>query len=160
MRILLERQYEQVFSSNASAGHRPVILQLACQYELPACLNLARRERSHVHDYTKDSTWLTIRERETLLCTSARFGTQDDWGEIEALYKGSNVAAEQESLLGAMACSRKVFALERVLTWIFDGMGNRQHNVQRAFAAVTSNPVGYQPALSFVSKNIQLIRNL
>uniref|UniRef100_A0A6P4F3G2 Aminopeptidase n=1 Tax=Drosophila rhopaloa TaxID=1041015 RepID=A0A6P4F3G2_DRORH len=159
MRILLERQFEKVISSKSLGNmtHRPMILRLACQYELPACLNLARQE--FAKGTPAKAGWMTIREREMVFCTAVKFGTESDRDTVEAMYQRSNFAAEQESLLTALACSRNTFALERVLKWTFESVGVRKHNARRTFKAVVSNTVGYRLAKKYVSANMQLIRN-
>ncbi|KAI8035012.1 hypothetical protein M5D96_012235 [Drosophila gunungcola] len=162
MRILLERQFVRLLSSDLShnsgnMSHRPVILRLACQYELPACVSLARRE--FVKGTPAKAGWMTIRERETVFCTAVKFGTEADRDAVELMYQRSNSAAEQESLLTALACSRNTFALERVLKWTFESVGVRRHNARRTFKAVVANTVGYGLAMKYVSANVELIRN-
>ncbi|XP_017119393.1 aminopeptidase N [Drosophila elegans] len=162
MRILVERQFERLLSSDLShssgnMSHRPVILRLACQYELPACVSLARRE--FVKGTPAKADWMTIRERETVFCTAVKFGTEADRDAVESMYMRSNSAAEQESLLTALACSRNTFALERVLKWTFESVGVRRNNARRTFKAVVANTVGYRLAMKYVSANVDLIRN-
>ncbi|XP_017074500.1 aminopeptidase Ey [Drosophila eugracilis] len=159
MRLLLERQFQQVSTDLTSGNmtHRPLILGLACQYELPACVSLARRE--FVKATPAKSGWMTIREWETVLCAAVRFGTEADRETVELMFQRSNFAAEQQSLLTALACSRNPFALDRVLRWIFETAGPRKHNAWRTFKTVVSNPVGYDLAKRYVSTNMQHIRN-
>ncbi|KAH8276019.1 hypothetical protein KR018_012517 [Drosophila ironensis] len=161
MRVLLKRQFDEL-SENPTViagklNHRPVILELACQYELPACLNLSRMEFGKRR---KERGWMTIRERETIFCMAVRFGTEADWTVVDSMYHRSNVAAEQESLLTALACSRNIFSLERVLKRTFETAGIRIQNVKRAFLAVVSNPIGYRIATTYVQQNIASIKNL
>ncbi|KAH8368213.1 hypothetical protein KR084_008558 [Drosophila pseudotakahashii] len=162
MRLLLERQFERVLSSyltNSSGNmtHRPVILRLACQYEVPACVSLARRE--FAKETPVKAGWMTIAERETVFCTAVKFGTEADRDAVESMYQRSNFAAEQETLLTALACSRNAFALERVLKWTFESVGIRKHNARRSFSAVVANDVGYGLAKKYVTANMQHIRN-
>ncbi|XP_016951841.1 thyrotropin-releasing hormone-degrading ectoenzyme isoform X3 [Drosophila biarmipes] len=162
MRLLLERQFQRVLSlylSNSSGNmtHRPLILQLACQYEVPACVSLARREFEK--GTPAKAGWMTIRERETVFCTAVKFGTEAEREAVESMYHNSNFAAEQESLLTALACSRNAFALERVLKWTFESVGIRRHNARKTFMAVVSNSVGYSLAMKYVATNMQYIRN-
>lgn len=162
MRLLLERQFKRVISSDltSSSGnmtHRPVIIRLACEYELPACVSLARRE--FMKGTPEKGGWMTIRERETVVCTAVKFGTEGDRDMVESMYKRSNFAAEKESLLTALACSRNVFALQRVLIWTFESSGVRKQNARRTFKAVVSNSMGYRLAKKYVSVNMQNIRN-
>ncbi|XP_043661164.1 aminopeptidase Ey [Drosophila teissieri] len=162
MRHLLERQFQRVLSSDlaSSSGnmsHRPVIIRLACEYELPACVSLARRE--FMKGAPTVDGWMTIRERETLVCTAVKFGTEGDRDTVESMYKRSNFAAEKESLLTALACSRNVFALQKVLVWTFESSGVRKQNARRTFKAVVSNSMGYRLAKKYVSAHMQSIRN-
>ncbi|XP_033168800.1 aminopeptidase N [Drosophila mauritiana] len=162
MRLLLERQFKRVLSSDltSSSGnmtHRPVIIRLACEYELPACVSLARREFKK--GTPEKGGWMTIQERETVVCTAVKFGTEGDRDTVESMYKRSNFAAEKESLLTALACSRNVFALQRVLIWTFESSGVRKQNARRTFKAVVSNSMGYRLAKKYVSVNMQNIRN-
>jgi len=137
--------------------HRPVILQLACQYEVPSCVSLARREFEK--GTPAKAGWMTIQERETVFCTAVKFGTEAEREAVESMYYNSNFAAEQESLLTALACSRNAFALKRVLKWTFESVGIRRHNARRTFNAVVSNSVGYGLAMKYVATNMQYIRN-
>ncbi|EDV34665.2 uncharacterized protein Dana_GF21433 [Drosophila ananassae] len=167
IRNLVRRQFDKELSENRTINkeekmsHRPVILQLSCQYELPACLSLARREFARISatpSHRKDG-WMSIREQETVFCTAVRFGTEADWGVVDGLYQRSIFAAEQESLLSALACSRNIYYLERSLKWTFQSVGVRKQNAKRVFRAIVSNPLGYRIATEYVSKNIQLIKN-
>lgn len=103
---------------------------------------------------------MSIREQETVFCTAVRFGTEADWGVVDGLYQRSIFAAEQESLLSTLACSRNIFYLERSLKWTFQSVGVRKQNAKRVFRAIVSNPLGYRIATEYVSKNMQLIKNL
>ncbi|XP_017045746.1 aminopeptidase N isoform X2 [Drosophila ficusphila] len=156
MRMLVERQFTQLLSSG-NMTHRRVILRLACEYELPACVSLARRE--FAKGSAMKASWMTVRERETVFCTAVKFGTEDDRDELEKMYQRSNSAAEQEWLLTALACSRNPFGLERVLRWTFEDDGIRKHNAKRTFKALVYNPVGYSLAKQYVSENMQHIRD-
>ncbi|KAH8324091.1 hypothetical protein KR074_002887 [Drosophila pseudoananassae] len=165
MRNLVKRQFDKEFAENRTinkeekVSHRPVILQLACQYELPACLSLARKEFAGISaaPWPRKGGWMSVREQETVLCTAVRFGTDMDWDVVDGLYQRSNFTAEQESLLSALACSRNIYALERMLKRSFQGVGVRKS--KRAFRAIVSNPLGYRIAIDYISKNIQLVKN-
>ncbi|XP_017088041.2 aminopeptidase Q [Drosophila bipectinata] len=165
MRNLVKGQFDKEFGANRTinkeekVSHRPVILQLACQYELPACLSLARREFAEISaaPWPREGGWMSIREQETVLCTAVRFGTDVDWDVVDGLYQRSNFTAEQESLLSALACSRNIYALERMLKSSFQSDGVRKS--KRAFRAIVSNPLGYRIAIDYISENIQLVKN-
>ena len=51
--------------------------------------------------------------RATVACTGVKEGGEEAWNEVWGKYQESNVATEQSYYLGALACTREVWLLNK-----------------------------------------------
>ncbi|XP_016951611.1 thyrotropin-releasing hormone-degrading ectoenzyme [Drosophila biarmipes] len=158
MRSVLQPKFDELFNPKAPGNHSDlmgIILQLSCQMDLSSCANLALKEFAGL---SLQSNSIPVDRRGTIYCTAIQFGTEADWTLLRRLYKRSNVAEERRIILGALACSRENWALEKLLGLAFGSRYMPKDDVLLIFTAVAQNPLGYVLAKKYLMDNIKAIR--
>nr|XP_016942515.2 thyrotropin-releasing hormone-degrading ectoenzyme isoform X2 [Drosophila suzukii] len=162
MRTVLQPKFDELFNPKTQAAGRgkstdlmAIILQMACQMDLGSCANLALKEFAGL---SLEANRIPVDQRGTIYCTAIQFGTEADWTFLRRLYKRSNVAEERRIILGALACSRENWALEKLLGMAFGSRYMPKDDVLLIFSAVAQNPLGYVLAKNYLVDNIKAIR--
>ncbi|XP_076258211.1 suppressor of ER stress-induced death [Rhynchophorus ferrugineus] len=92
--------------------------------------------------------------RETVYCTAIADGGQEEWNFAWNRYLNTNVGADEEIILSALACSKEIWILSRYLEWsLTENLGIRKHDAVRVFAAVAENPIGQDLVYRFMKTN-------
>nr|XP_017002341.2 thyrotropin-releasing hormone-degrading ectoenzyme isoform X2 [Drosophila takahashii] len=161
MRGVLQTKFDELFEPKTRAAAtakstdlKGIILTLSCQTDLGSCSNMALKEFAAV---TLEANSIPVDQRETIYCTAIQFGTEADWTLLRRLYKRSNVAEERRIILGALACSRENWALEKLLGLAFGSPYMPKEDVYLIFSAVAQNPLGFALAKRYLIDNIKAI---
>jgi len=164
MRTVLQPKFDELFNPKTQAAGKDksknlmaIILQMSCQMDLGSCANLALKEFAGLN---LEANRIPVDQRGTIYCTAIQFGTEADWTFLRRLYKRSNVAEERRIILGALACSRENWALEKLLGLAFGSRYMPKDDVLLIFSAVAQNPLGYVLAKNYLVDNIKAIRKL
>lgn len=89
--------------------------------------------------------------RDDVYCAAIREGEEDDWNFALSEYLKTNIAAEKDTLLKALGCSKKKWILSKYLNMMLtNDSGVRKQDGVKLFKAVAQNPLGHQLAFDFL----------
>ncbi|XP_052844757.1 aminopeptidase Ey-like [Drosophila gunungcola] len=139
---------------------KTTVANWACWFEVSDCVPQAlayfRNWRSVANPDEDNPVPLGVRS--IVYSTSIEHGSDEDWEFLWARYLKSNVAAEKQTIMDALACSQEVWVLQRYLEKIFDSKGDiRKQDSASVFQSIASNPVGFLLAKKYLMDNVDFI---
>ncbi|XP_030381880.1 aminopeptidase N-like [Scaptodrosophila lebanonensis] len=158
VRLLIEPQFRKIFGkdtngSNASKAMMRLVMQIACNFDLPQCLERASKKFA---DFIANKTKIPEDQRDVVFCTAIRMGSESEWTTLHRLFAASKVSNERSVMLAGLGCSRDTWALEKVLRWAFEAKS--KHITVQTFQSVVRNSVGYFLAKSYLFANMKNIK--
>lgn len=157
LRGLIQPMYEKLTFEESDTDdhvtqlHRSLILQWACNLGHEDCIETAK---SKFRTLQEASTHLSPNLQSVTYCTALRNGGEKEWKFLWDKYVESNYATEQSLILTALGCTTDQTLIDGYLKKsIEDRVNIRRQDAASVFAAVYSNPDGFQLAFNFLQEN-------
>jgi len=125
-------------------------MSLACDYSYQPCINdTLRRYREWMNMPSRNIIPTDIRS--TVYCTAIQHGGRAEWDFAYRQYRSSNMAAEKDRLLHAMACSRVPWILSRYIHIAWSNISKQ--DTLNTLAYISIGPLGNQLVWNYIISN-------
>ncbi|XP_043210450.1 aminopeptidase N-like [Amphibalanus amphitrite] len=149
--------YDRIgFEERPSDSHidhltRNHVVVWACSMGHPDCISKAVNMFKRWMEDPDNASIIPVNIRSSVFCTALHQGGLTEWEFVWRRFNESNVESERQKLLKALACTNKIWLLNRMLGWLTAAdSGLRVHHGLMAFKAVSSTTVGRYVAWDFM----------
>ncbi|KAF0311370.1 Aminopeptidase N [Amphibalanus amphitrite] len=149
--------YDRIgFEERPSDSHidhltRNHVVVWACSMGHPDCISKAVSMFKRWMEDPDNASIIPVNIRSSVFCTALHDGGLTEWEFVWRRFNESNVESERQKLLKALACTNKIWLLNRMLGWLTaSDSGLRVHHGLMAFKAVSSTTVGRYVAWDFM----------
>ncbi|XP_069101802.1 aminopeptidase N-like [Argopecten irradians] len=123
---------------------REVILTTACDVGVPKAIDYAKEK---FRQWKEDGVLPPSHFSLTIYSVGVREGSVEEWDHVWNMSLASNVAAERQMLMEALAQTQKPWLLWRYANWIFDETKIKRQDVRLVVSYFAKNPLGRMIAL-------------
>ncbi|XP_011870128.1 PREDICTED: aminopeptidase N-like [Vollenhovia emeryi] len=136
---------DELTDSQLTILTRIEVLTWACNFDHEDCIMRAVQQFDYwrtVYNPDTDNP-ISPNLRSVIYCTAIRMGGRGEWEFVWQRYQKSNVGSEKNLLLQALACTREMWLLNRLLDWaVTEDSGIRKQDATGVFASVANNIAG------------------
>ncbi|KAM9066303.1 aminopeptidase N [Sarcophilus harrisii] len=127
-------------------------ISTACANGVTACEELAS---SLFRDWMRNPSKNPIHPnlRSTIYCNAIARGGDEEWDFAWKQFQNATLVTEADKLRSALACSQKVWILDRYLSYTLNSTLIRKQDVTSTITSIASNVFGQNAAWNFVQVN-------
>ncbi|KAK3594679.1 hypothetical protein CHS0354_016345 [Potamilus streckersoni] len=126
---------------------RRVLLRTGCEVGVQEAINYAT---FMFHRWMKNGTRLPSDYSKIIYSVGIREGNVEEWDHVWNKSQSTNVAAERDMMLDALAQTQKPWLLWRYADWLFDSNKIKRQDVRLVMSYFSQTPLGRMIALHFL----------
>ncbi|KAK3108903.1 hypothetical protein FSP39_018341 [Pinctada imbricata] len=162
MQNLIQNPFTKLGLDNKDATHiekftRSLVAGIACNYDIEGCMSESVRLYKQWMD-NPDTGRVDPDLKSTVYCTGIAEGNEEEWDFAYAQYKTTDVAAEKNTLLHALACTQETWLLTRYLNLALDENEVRKQDAVSVIVYVSRNVIGRDLVWNFLNENWEKLR--
>lgn len=126
-------------------------VNVACSFGLPECIAMATKMFNNWMN--NDNNQIHPNLRSAIYCRAVASGGKKEWDFVWEKYQNCNNTSEKDSLSDALACTKKIWLLNRYLNYTLNPEEKNLTGGTWTISSIVRNVVGHALAWNFIRAN-------
>ncbi|XP_041651313.1 alanyl (membrane) aminopeptidase a [Cheilinus undulatus] len=142
-----------------SAQHNQITaIEVACSNGLPECISMATKMYASWMKGNDSTNYINPNLRSVIYCQAVAAGGKEEWEFAWDRFQSSSDISEKEQLRRALACTKKIWLLNRYLEYTLDPEKIRLMDVASTIGYIAENVAGQALAWNFIRAHWEYVR--